>query len=106
MSISTTATPKLVQRVPKSTSDRLLQKFCDATEFGFDYDTSGLWSPPLQRTVYLSSSGRVFNPTDLQRKLENVLSSDRSRRETSCFKFRKALLYKTKHSIWSIEKYG
>ncbi|XP_038892892.1 uncharacterized protein LOC120081796 [Benincasa hispida] len=79
-------TPK-VQRVSKSTSDRLLQKFFDATEFGFDYETSGLWSPPLQRSVYLSSSGQVFNQTDLHTKLQTVLNS-RRRRHKSCFKFR------------------
>ncbi|KAG6581370.1 hypothetical protein SDJN03_21372, partial [Cucurbita argyrosperma subsp. sororia] len=85
--IATSHTPT-VQKVSKATSDRLLQKFFDATEFGFDYERSGLWSPPLQRSVYLSASGEVFNQADLHRKLESVLSSRRKREEKCRFKFR------------------
>lgn len=79
-----------VQTVPKSTSDKLLQKFFDATEFGFDYETSGLWSPPLERSVYFSPSGQLFNHADLHTKLQNVLMSSRPPppQKNTCFKFR------------------
>ncbi|KAM0973900.1 hypothetical protein ACFX2C_017160 [Malus domestica] len=42
------STCPIVQLVPKSTSDRLLQKFFDATVFDFDYEQSGIWSPPVR----------------------------------------------------------
>ncbi|KAM1052806.1 hypothetical protein ACFX2C_000370 [Malus domestica] len=37
-----------IQLVPKSTSDRLLQMFFDATMFDFDYEQSKLWYPPVR----------------------------------------------------------
>ncbi|KAG5597559.1 hypothetical protein H5410_038791 [Solanum commersonii] len=46
----------LVQLVSKSTSDRLLGKYFDATEFDFDYEQSSIWSPlVLPKRIYLTS---------------------------------------------------
>ena len=55
--------PVRVQFVAKSTSEGLLRKFFDATEFDFDYEQSGLWSPPVRRSAFriLESSSRVRN---------------------------------------------
>ncbi|KAK2638729.1 hypothetical protein Ddye_026524 [Dipteronia dyeriana] len=54
-SCSSAATSPGIQMVSKSVSDRLLGKFFDALQYDFDYDQSGLWSPPVHRKVYLDS---------------------------------------------------
>ncbi|XWS18531.1 hypothetical protein CRYUN_Cryun32bG0052000 [Craigia yunnanensis] len=69
--------PVKVQVVSKSISDRLLEKFFDVSEYNFDYEKSGLWSPPVRRSAFLSSSGRIFNEQEMLERLKSVMDRRR-----------------------------
>ncbi|PON95850.1 hypothetical protein TorRG33x02_083730 [Trema orientale] len=74
------SSPLRVQFVAKSTSDGILNKFFDATEFDFDYEQSGLWSPPVKRSVFLSSPGRIFTDQEMLDKLRTLMEARSGRR--------------------------
>lgn len=85
------STPKCgmkVQLVSKSKSERLLEKYFDAFEFEFDYEQSGIWSPPVRRTAYVGSPGRMFTEQEMMAKLKAVLEgrngSCRRRNGSAC----------------------
>ncbi|KAK0601501.1 hypothetical protein LWI29_024859 [Acer saccharum] len=64
-SCSSAATSSSIQMVSKSVSDRLMGKFFDALQYDFDYEQSGLWSPPIHRKVYLDSpAGNIICSED------------------------------------------
>lgn len=87
MSIISEPPPLRVQLVSKSVSNRLLHKFSDVSEFDFDYSQSRLWSPPVQRNIFLSSPGKIVSDRDMFAKLQNVLDArnKRERRYKVCF---------------------
>ncbi|GAY33502.1 hypothetical protein CUMW_275280 [Citrus unshiu] len=76
---STTGSSTTVQMVSKSVSDRLLGKFFDALQYDFDYEQSGLWSPPVPRKVYLNSLGKMCSDDEMFSKLKRAKKACRWR---------------------------
>ncbi|XP_022715739.1 uncharacterized protein LOC111274954 [Durio zibethinus] len=72
--------PLRIQVVSKSVSDRLLEKFFDVSEYNFDYEKSGLWSPPVRRSAFLSSHDRIFTEQEMLERLKSVIDRRRSGR--------------------------
>nr|GMD11559.1 uncharacterized protein LOC107859186 [Ipomoea batatas] len=88
MSLSeVSSSPLRIQMVSKSVSEKLLSKFSDVSEFDFDYSQSGLWSPPIQRNVFLSSPGKILSHSEMAAKLTKVLKRHQRRRR-HCFHVR------------------
>ncbi|KMT04450.1 hypothetical protein BVRB_8g181220 [Beta vulgaris subsp. vulgaris] len=85
-----TSTPQCgmkIQLVSKSKSERLLEKYFDAFEFDFNYEESGIWSPPVRRTTYVGSPGRCFTEEEMMAKLRDVLEARNgscTRRNSAC----------------------
>ncbi|KAK7405336.1 hypothetical protein VNO78_06577 [Psophocarpus tetragonolobus] len=79
---SSTSSPT-IQIVSKSFSERLLGKFFDASQFDFVYEQSGLWSPPIKRTVFLASPGNICSQDEMMKKLKKAKRT--SKRPMLCF---------------------
>ncbi|KAL9232188.1 hypothetical protein vseg_007326 [Gypsophila vaccaria] len=68
---------KVVMLVSRSKNEMLLEKYFDAFEYDFEYEKSGIWSPPVRRTAFVGSPGRVFTEEELVDKLRSALESRR-----------------------------
>ncbi|OMO92511.1 hypothetical protein COLO4_17528 [Corchorus olitorius] len=77
-----------IQMVSKSVSERLLGKFFDASQYDFDYEQSGLWSPPVRRSVFLTSPAgfNICSDDEFFSKLKKAKKACRWRlRSLACF---------------------
>ncbi|KAL3520079.1 hypothetical protein ACH5RR_018228 [Cinchona calisaya] len=74
------SSPIRTQFVSQSVSERLLSKFSDVSEFNFDYSQSGLWSPPIQRSVFMNSPRTILTQHGMLAKLRSALDAQQHRR--------------------------
>ncbi|KAL8140518.1 hypothetical protein V2J09_006539 [Rumex salicifolius] len=91
-SYSSLPSPLRTQLVSKSKNEKLLRKFYDAFEYDFDYEKSGLWSPPVPRGAFMGSPsdgrGRVMTEHEMVEKLRKVMEARRGESRTrnkACF---------------------
>ncbi|KAI5571400.1 hypothetical protein BDE02_11G092000 [Populus trichocarpa] len=63
-----------IQMVSKSDSERLLGKYFDASQYGFDYEQSSLWSPliPARRVFLASPAGHICYEDEFFSKLKKA----------------------------------
>ncbi|KAJ6886726.1 hypothetical protein NC651_027167 [Populus alba x Populus x berolinensis] len=63
-----------IQMVSKSDSERLLGKYFDASQYGFDYEQSSLWSPliPARRVFLASPAGHRCYEDEFFSKLKKA----------------------------------
>ncbi|KAJ6886725.1 hypothetical protein NC651_027167 [Populus alba x Populus x berolinensis] len=71
--------------VSKSDSERLLGKYFDASQYGFDYEQSSLWSPliPARRVFLASPAGHRCYEDEFFSKLKKAKRA--CRRRIACF---------------------
>ncbi|KAL3820235.1 hypothetical protein ACJIZ3_006140 [Penstemon smallii] len=81
-----------IQLVSNSVSEKLLSKFCDVSEFNFNFTQSALWSPPVQRNVFLSSSGKIITEHEMVAKLHSKTNRPRLSFNVSLLVFSKKML--------------
>ncbi|ESQ55505.1 hypothetical protein EUTSA_v10027446mg [Eutrema salsugineum] len=77
---SSSSSSVFAESVSKPVSEKLLQKYIDVSEFQFNYQQSGIWSPPFQRTAFLTPQGTILTNKEMAEKFENLLKPPRIKR--------------------------